>query len=283
MRIRLKQKLADTLPAQSLGKVYSAFDLVGDIAIIKIAPDNQEAADVIANQILQTHKGVRTVLSPTSAVRGEHRVRTLKLLAGENKTEATHREAGCNFVVDVEKCYFSPRLSGERLRVAGQVAPQEVVVNMFAGVGCFSIIIAKKAGSVKVYSVDINPTAYQYMAENIKQNRVASRVTPILGDSKTVIENQLLNVADRVLMLLPEKSLEYLTTALAALKKDGGIIHYYDFTHAYRDEDPTQFTRQKVAAALDRLNVKYAFTFSRVVRSTGPNWYQTVLDIKVEK
>jgi tRNA (guanine37-N1)-methyltransferase len=281
LRGRLKKKLADTLPPQSLSKVYSAFDLIGDIAVIKIAPDNQQVADVIASQIMQTHKGVRTVLSPTSAVKGEHRIRTLQVLAGENRMVAKHKEAGCVFSVDLEKCYFSTRLSGERLRIARQVSPGEVVINMFAGVGCFSILIARKVVSAKVYSIDINPSAYQYMLENIRVNRVYSRVIPILGDAKEVIETQLLGVADRILMPLPEKALEYLPIALAALKKNGGWIHFHYFTHADPNEDPIKLTESVLKDKLESLGVNTQLTYSRVVRSTGPNWYQVVVDAKV--
>jgi len=281
LRERLKKKLADTLPPSSLRKVYSAFDLVGDIAIIKIAPDNQDAADLIAKKLLQTNKCVKTVLSPISPVKGEHRIRTLKVLAGENRTQAKHRESGCTFYVDVEKCYFSPRLSGERLRIASQVSPGEVVINMFAGVGCFSLIIAKTMPSARIFSIDINPTAYLYMVENIRVNRVCGTVVPILSDAKTAVESQLLGTADRVLMPLPEKAFDYLPVALAALKKEGGWIYYHDFMHAYRYENPLALVERKVADKLTALGVKFIFASSRVIRSTGPNWFQVVVDIRV--
>jgi tRNA G37 N-methylase Trm5 len=82
-------------------------------------------------------------------------------------------------------------------------------------------------------------------------------------------------------MPLPEKALEYLPYALCSLKRQGGWIHYYDFQHAVGNENPTEKTKLKVAEKLDSLGVDYTFAFSRVVRSTGPNWYQTVLDIHV--
>ena len=82
-------------------------------------------------------------------------------------------------------------------------------------------------------------------------------------------------------MPLPEKALEYLPIAVSALKKTGGWIHYYDFQHAVGNEDPTEKTKLKVAEKLDGMGVSYEFACSRVVRSTGPNWYQTVLDIHV--
>jgi len=152
---------------------------------------------------------------------------------------------------------------------------------MFAGVGCFSVIIAKTVPQSKVFSIDVNPTAFNYMKENIKINRVYGKVTPLLGDSKAVINAQLQGKADRVLMPLPEKALEYLPYAFLALKPSGGWVHFYDFQHATGNENPVDKTEQNVAKKLDNLGVDYSFSFSRVVRSTGPNWYQTVLDIQV--
>lgn len=280
MRKRLKERLKNTLPPDALSKVYSSFDIVGDIAIIK-APSNSSDAQAIAEQIMATHKNVKTVLSQTSPVKGSHRTRELTLLTGEDKTVTQHREAGCTFAVDVKRCYFSPRLNHERLRIASQVVPGEKVINMFAGVGCFSVLIAKTSPRTEVYSIDINPTAYQFMIENVGRNRLFGSVHPLLGDSKEIIEAKLQGVADRVLMPLPEKALEYLPVAVSALKTSGGWIHYYDFQHAAAEADPLEQTEQKVAAELRRLGVNYMFACSRVIRSIGPNWYQTVLDIQV--
>ncbi len=176
---------------------------------------------------------------------------------------------------------FRPVLSFEHSRIAGLVGVGEVVVNMFAGVGCFSILIAKRTCNSKVYSIDINPTAVECMRENVKVNGVSSQIIPLLGDSKEIIQTQLQGVADRVLMPLPEKALEYLPFALSALKSEGGWIHYYDFQHVQRKEDPMDKTKLKVAEKLSGLGIEYVFANSRVIRPTGPNWYQTVLDIHV--
>ncbi len=281
MTRRLREKLATTLPVAELKGVYDSFDLIGDIVIFKVPKENTANIQTIANQIMTTHASVKSVFLQTSPVLGDFRVRMLKLVAGEDKTRTSYKEAHCVFQVDVEKCYFSPRLSFERQRIANLVKNGETVVNMFAGVGCFSIIIAKTAPLSKVFSIDVNPTAYGFMEENVRFNRVYGRVTPLLGDSKDVIQAKLRRAADRVLMPLPELALEYLPYAVMALKKDGGWIHYYDFEHAAGKENPAEKTRQKVSQKLDTLGIAYDFGFSRVVRSTGPNWYQTVLDIQV--
>jgi tRNA (guanine37-N1)-methyltransferase len=278
LRKRLKEKLTQ-LPLEERDKVCSSFDIIGDIAIIK--HNNAKTEKIIANQILTTHKNVKTVFTPVTRITGDFRVRKLKLLAGENKTSTTHRELGCIFNVDVEKCYYSPRLSYEHSRIAELATPHEVVVNMFAGIGCFSIVLAKKQSQTKVYSIDINPVAFDYMQKNIKLNGVFGSVVPILGDSREIVEGQLQGIADRVLMPLPEKALEYLTVALDSLKKSGGWIHYYDFQHAIGSEDPIEKTKFKIAEKLDSLRIRYEFVNSRVVRPTGPNWYQTVIDIRI--
>ncbi len=281
MTKRFREKLSMSLDPEELAKVYASFDIVGDIAIIKTPNNDNVNAKTVATQIMATHRGVKTVLLQTSPVLGNFRIRKLNLLIGENKTNTIYKESGCVFVVDVEKCYFSPRLLNERSRIARLVSSGETIVNMFAGVGCFSIIIAKNVNQAKVFSIDINPVAVQCMSENIRINRVFGKVIPLLGDSKEIIQSQMTGMADRVLMPLPEKALEYLPYALSALKKEGGWIHYYDFQHAIGLENPVEKTKRKVADQLDNKGVAYTFAFSRVVRSTGPNWYQTVLDIHV--
>jgi tRNA (guanine37-N1)-methyltransferase len=281
LRQRLRQKLSTPLSSNELNQVYYSFDIIGGIAIFKMPKENALSVETVANQIMTMHRNVRTVFLQSSPIRGDFRVRKLKLVAGEYKTTTKYKESGCVFAVDVEKCYFSPRLSHERLRIARLVKLGETVVNMFAGVGCFSIIIAKTVGTDKVFSIDVNPTAVHYMEENIRNNRVYGKVLPLLGDSKDVITAQLQKKADRVLMPLPEKALEYLPYAIMTLKSGGGWIHYYDFQHAIGKENPMEKTMLKVAQKLDSLKVGYTFAFSRIVRSTGPNWYQTVLDIQI--
>ena len=283
MRRRLKERLSADLRQNELTNIYNSFDIVGDIAILKIDKHDSTTAQVVAKQVIAVHGSVKTVLAQRGPVAGAFRVRNLTLLAGENKTTTRHRESGCTFTVDVQKCYFSPRLSHERLRIARLVKKGEAVVNMFAGVGCFSILIAKTAPESKVYSIDVNPSAVRFMVENVRINRVYGKVIPILGDSKEIISAQLQHQADRVLMPLPERALDYLPYAVQALKPSGGWIHFYDFQHAAGLEDPLEKTKRKVAKKLDSLSLRYSFEFSRVVRSIGPNWYQTVLDISMDE
>ena len=262
--------------------VSNSYDVVGDIAVVRLTERSRKYSEEIAEAIMTVHGNVKTVLAQVSAVGGEFRLRSLEHVAGEWKTCTVHRESGCVFSVDVEKCYFSPRLLYERMRVARLAEAGETVVNMFAGVGCFSIVMAKHAGVEKVYSIDVNPEAVQLMRENVRLNRVYGRVVPMLGDAKEVVEKRLVHVADRVLMPLPAKAFEYLPFALLALRKKGGWVHYYDFEHALKGEDAVGKVRAKVSEKLLNVCSSFEVPFGRVVRTTGPNWYQVVLDIKAK-
>jgi len=281
MRGSLKSFLANKLKPNELMLLYKSYDIVGDIAVIRVPEALQQQSEIIAEAVMQTHKHVKSVWQQVGPVSGDLRLRELEWVAGERRTETVHREHGCLFKVDLRRCYFSPRLSHERMRIAKQVQHGEVIVNMFAGVGCYSIVIAKHSEASKVFSIDINPVAVQCMQENVELNKVRERVFPLEGDAKRIVEEKLRNVADRVLMPLPERAYEYLDHAVLVLKPAGGWIHYYDFEHAGNGENPIEKVKMKVAGKLESLGVKFEMPFGRVVRHTGPNWYQVALDVKI--
>jgi tRNA (guanine37-N1)-methyltransferase len=282
LRERLKEKLSQAKATHGSVGIYNSFDVVGDIAIVKLSSLSDGNAATAAETIMSHNKGVKTVLAQASKISGAYRLRELTCIGGDDKTRTVHKEHGCFFNVDLGKCYFSPRLSGERLRIALLVKPKETIVNMFAGVGCFSIIIAKKEPSAKVYSIDINPSAVEFMQKNIRINRVFGKVIPILGDSRAIIENGLQHCADRVLMPLPEKAFEYLPCAISALKAPGGWIHCHCFEHAAKTEESKEKVHAKIAQKFKSLNVDFEVPFSRVVRPVGPNWHQVEVDIHMK-
>lgn len=277
----LKEILSYILSPEDLSSVHKSYDIVGDIAIIRLKTESREHCVTIANAIMSIYKNIRTVLIQTSSVKGDFRLRKLEYISGDKRTVTIHKESGCLFHVDIRESYFSPRLAHERMRIARQVGNREKIVNMFAGVGCFSIVIAKNSNAKKVYSIDLNPAAVIYMQENIRRNRVYSKVIPLLGDAKDVIQKKLCHAVDRVIMPLPDKAFEYLPYSLLALRQAGGWIHYYDFEHARKNENPIEKATKKVSKKLRSLGTSFKIPFGRKVRSTGPNWYQVVLDIKV--
>lgn len=274
LRTRLKSYLSD----DEL-KLIRAFDVVGDIAIVKLPERLLPKKHLIGKALMEVQKNVRTVLNQLSPIKGKFRTRELEVIAGESKTETTYRESGCIFKVDLARAYFSPRLATERLRVARQVKPGEIVVNLFAGVGSYSIIIAKHSQAALVYSIDINPHAFEYMQTNIRINKVGDRVVAILGDAREVVEKALAGKADRVLMPLPELSRDFFDVALKTLKPTGGIIHFYDYGEEPDIFGPSiTFVRTKAAERGLEANVLGA----RRIRSYATRCYHIALDIQIK-
>jgi tRNA (guanine37-N1)-methyltransferase len=275
----LAELLKDELPKSLLSKLPHAADLVGGIGIVEIPSELQLYKDIIGEAILGANKNLQTVLAKAGAVSGSYRLREFTTIAGVQKTETIHSEYGCRFYVDVAKTYFSPRLSYEHNRVASLVQEGETVVDLFSGIGPFAIMIARRRKNVKIYAVDMNPDAVAFLKKNTRLNRVDGKVHPILGDARQAASKKLAGVADRVIMNLPESTIEFVDAACHALKPQGGIVHFYSFTTASVSLEDTQ---NMFAEAVKKSGRKVTeFLFCRSVRETAPHENQVVLDARV--
>jgi len=223
----IKEALSQKLSGDILSRLPSSFDVIGDIAVIHIPPGLEDYAGMIGEAVLRINPSVKVVLGEAGSVEGVYRTRRFVHLAGEDRTWTIHRENRCTFRVDLSKSFFTPRLSGERMRIARQVGRGEIVADMFAGVGPFAIAIARNAGA-KVYAAEINPEAYKLLTENLELNRVSGIVTPLFGDCRTVLRERGVK-ADRVIMNYPSNPLDFLESALEAMR-GRGVIHLYGFT-----------------------------------------------------
>jgi tRNA (guanine37-N1)-methyltransferase len=165
------------------------------------------------------------------------------------------------------------------MRVASLVQEGEAVVDLFAGVGPFSVLIAKNHDATKVYALDINPEAFELLKRNILLNRVQNRVIPLFGDARQVVHDKLSGVGDRVIMNLPESASEFVDVACKALKPAGGVIHFYGFL---RQSDSVDAIKLRFAEAVEKTGRRIErFLSDRLVRETAPYQWQVVLDARV--
>jgi len=274
----LKKLLENILTLEESEELISAFDQIGNIIIVRIPDSLLSKKKIIGETLLEQVKIAKSVFYQSSAVEGDFRTRNLEILAGEDNTETEYKEFGCKFTVDVENAFFSPRLSTERERIANLIQDGEVMTNMFAGVGMFSIMAAKKK-KCTVYSLDINPVASKLCEKNIKQNKLSGNVISINGDSSKIIKEQLVDKSDRTLMLLPESSDKFLESAISTTKNNG-IIHYYSHIHADKKSDAGKLSEEHYLSVTP---VKSEILSSKIVRPVGPRYYQTVVDVKISK
>jgi tRNA (guanine37-N1)-methyltransferase len=272
-RYKFEDYLRAFLSEKQLDTVRHSFDTIGSIAIIEVPEELIPYEKKIAESLAKAHKNIKGVFKKTGAVKGMERTRELVHLWGSSSTVTLHREHGCRYRLDIARVYFSPRLSYERQRILEQVKDGEVIVDLFAGVGPFSILLAKYR-NVKIYAIDANPAAYEYLKENILLNRVGDKVIPLLGDCHEVAPR---STADRVIMNLPKSSDEYLDLALDVVKK--GVVHFYSVS----PEDDLYDSKIKLIAALaEEKNRKVRVINKRVVRPYSPYNYHVVIDIEVE-
>ena len=273
-----KDGLRSHLSDSEIALLSSSFDVIGDIAIIKIPNDLAAKDDLIGREILQRMKNVKTVLKQTSDVQGEFRTRNLSFVAGEEKYETIYKESGLLFRVNVASAYFSPRLSTERLRIRSLVSDGERIFNMFAGIGTFSLIIAKTR-PCEVESIDKNPVAIRLSHESLKLNRkMKGTVRPVLSDAGEFAALHR-GEFDSVMMPFPERASYFLSSAVTSAKEtEGPVIHYY--VHVGEEEF---YNEGWITEHLESMNLSREYVVSKwkKVREVGPRYVQAVADIKL--
>jgi tRNA (guanine37-N1)-methyltransferase len=252
----------------------TGIDVIGDIAILKLRPEVKAPQAELVDAILEEMRNVKCVYGQEGGIEGEFRLRKLRHLGGEKRTVTMHKENGIRLRLDIETCYFSPRLSTERLRIARLVAPGEKVLNMFAGVGPYSVLIAKRG---KVWSCELNSAAYQFHLENNKLNKVESRVTMLEGDAATLPQRLEPGVRfDRILMPHPSQSNIFLPAAASLLAKEG-VIHYY--RHVTGEDVPQ--AEANLAKEIASIAPGLSTASVRKVRLIGPRYVELVAELKL--
>ncbi len=243
-----------------------SFEVVGDIAMVE-----DRDAERVAAALMSTSKSIKTVIAPISDVEGEFRTRRFRHVAGEARTVTLHKEHGLRYRVDLEGAYFTPRLGTERLRIACLVSPGDVVLDMFAGVGPFSLLLAKKGA--EVIAMDKNPVAIKYLRENALLNKV-NNIKILEGDaSELALRYE--NKADHVIMNLPHSASEFLLPAMRAAKSEG-MVHYYCIApedDLYRDE-------VLIKKAAEEMNLDVEVLYKEIVRSYAPHRNNVVIDFR---
>lgn len=283
MSKHLKTLLSETLPKNELGLLYSSYDIIGDIAIIKIPDPLLRYKHVIGKTLLTNIKNLKTVLVQSNSVSGEYRLRGVDFIAGNEKYLTVYREFGCKFLVNVATSYFSPRLSTERLRISKMVNTGESVLNMFAGVGTFSVVMAKKK-ALKVVNIDSNLDAYILSVINSKINGVQQQIESLHGDARNLLQSKgYLNNFDRILLPLPEKAHEFLDVALSCLKPSGGVLHFFSHIKSDTKKNVVLESEKYISRLFSEHACDYQISHTQIVRDVAPRVYQTVTDLLINR
>ncbi|MBI2208044.1 class I SAM-dependent methyltransferase family protein [Candidatus Woesearchaeota archaeon] len=229
MTNKLRDLLKGKLTPEELSIIPSSYDIVGSILIFSDFPKELAKKErIIGEALLKLHKSIKTVCKKTKKYSGKYRLPKLKIITGEKIKETIHKENNARLKLDVEKVYFSSRLSTERKRIFEQVKKNEDILVMFSGCGVYPITIARNANAKEIYGIEINPTAHKYALENLKLNKIDGKIKLFLGDVKKILL-KINKKFDRILMPLPKGAENYLDLALSKINKNG-IMHFYTFS-----------------------------------------------------
>jgi len=238
-----------------------AFDIFGDIAIIKLSDLSMEHSKIISETLLESHTNINKVALDLG-VKGDYRIRDLKMLIGDSNFVATQKENGFEFKLDISKVYFSPRLAMERKRIYDIADSSEDVLDAFAGASPFAVSLASKGCNVT--AVDSNPNSEKWSHENFELNNVLE-YSFICSKIEDILPR--LSLYDRIIMNNPTNSLPYLEMLSNKLKPNG-IIHFYKIM-----EDEEDFNVK------DYLGLNFECIFERIVHPYSSQSSLMVFDI----
>ncbi len=266
---RIRERLS-SLPDDVLEQLPYKWEYVGDIVIIRL-PDSAEPYKELIGKIYAEELEMATVAVDRGGVSGEFRRPDMELIYG-TKTESIRLENGIRYFFDITKVMFASGNVDERERMKNLDCTGETVVDMFAGIGYFTLPLAKFSGASKVIACEKNPDSHQFLVKNVELNEVSHIVTPMLGDNRDIPGT---DFADRILMGYVQTTSEFLPKALTMIKK-GGIIHYHDtfYVNEYKTRINEIFTEACGNRGFEILGI-------REVKSFAPSVSHYVADVRI--
>ncbi|NOR60347.1 MAG: class I SAM-dependent methyltransferase family protein, partial [Methanosarcinales archaeon] len=222
----LRDLMSDHLDDDKLALVPGGWQIIGDIVVISLHSDLYPVKELVGDAMLKLYPYCKSVYLD-EGISGKLRRPKRELVVVRDGVDdpavTVHNENGCRFRLDVTKVMFSKGNLQERMRM-GRLGKGEVVVDMFTGIGYFTIPIAVHSHPDRIIGIEINPESYHYLVENIRLNCVDGIVEPVLGDCAEMTP---VLSADRVIMGYVGNTCHYLKYGIKALKS-GGILHYHD-------------------------------------------------------
>ena len=273
---QIKNELLPYLSNEQLTLLPNKWEKVGDVLIFVLHQDLYPMQKQIA-KVYAKILSCKSVLKEISGISGQLRKPNVELIYGDERTVTTHKENGVIYKLDPSKIMFSSGNMDERIRMGNIVKPGEIVVDLFAGIGYFSLPMAVHGHPKKIFSCELNPIAYSFLKENIVLNKVKNVITPLVGDNRNVAPR---NVADRVVMGFFGNTHKYLPIAFQSLYYQTGIIHFHDtFPDTKVPDIPLSFIQdqaKKYHKIVELLHLKK-------VKTIAPGISHYVLDVLIEE
>ncbi|MFP3872177.1 MAG: class I SAM-dependent methyltransferase [Candidatus Natronoplasma sp.] len=260
-RLDLPEKEKEILP--------NRWEMIGEVLLIKLPEELHGKKEEIGGAYAEV-LGAKTVMLQ-GGIEGRKREPKVEKIYGK-ETETVHLENGISYKLDTADIMFSSGNIDERIRMAEVVEEGEVIIDMFAGIGYFSLPMAVHGDPDKVYALEINPTAFHYLRDNIKLNGVEKIVEAWHGDNRDFS----FKGADRVVMGYLHETWKYLDKAVGFIE-DEGTIHYHT---TCLDSDFPEGVKEELE---DDLDEDFEILTIKKIKSYAPHVFHAVADVRVEK
>jgi tRNA wybutosine-synthesizing protein 2 len=258
------------LPSGKERLLPQRWEMVGDVLILRL-PEGLEDEKIQIASVYADVLGARAVLLERGIIQGAWRRPNMEVVLGGD-TETVHAEGDVLYKLDPSKVMFSSGNVDEKQRMRRLPCSGETIVDMFAGIGYFTMPLAKHAGPRMVWACELNPDSYGYLRENVRLNGVEGNVIPVLGDDRDLPGK---GFADRILMGYVGGTAAFLPKAFAMAKR-GALIHFHE--RYGLDGLPGQMLREIASNCAHR---KHEVLGWREVKSFGPATVHVVADIRV--
>jgi tRNA wybutosine-synthesizing protein 2 len=273
---RIEHSLRGLLPEDILRALPDKWERTGSVVTIKLPHQLRRYQEVIGKTYADV-LGCATTLNDVGGIQGVYREPCVEIIYGSLRTETLHVENKIRFQLDPQKVMFSSGNMAERIRMATISNPRETVLDLFAGIGYFSIPMAVYSHPMKIFACEINPVAYQFLCQNIVLNQVTNIVEPLFGDNRMTAPKA---CADRVILGYLQESKVFLPVALQALKDQTGVLHYHDVVPI--KEGPAR-PLNDIEAVTKKYHRSLELLMVQRVKSFAPGRDHVVLDVRVAK
>ncbi len=271
---RITNRLSTDLPAELLQKLPDKWEKIGSVVTIRLPMELQKYQQMIG-QVYAEVLGCRSTLNDQGGISGVYREPQVEVIFGSSETETIHIENGIRYKLDPRKIMFSSGNLKERQRMATISKNTEIVVDMFAGIGYFTLPLAVYSQPQRIFACEINPVAYRYLCENVVLNNVNGIVEPLLGDNRRVAPK---DCADRVILGYLYNPEVFVSVALSCLRNQTGMLHYH--ARVPFEVIPKQPLAQLEDAVM-RCHRSVELVHTEVVKSYAPGINHVVLDVRI--